>query len=313
MLIKTLETHYTSNRVIEFRFSPMKFDRNLGRLWVLAAFLTSAPAKGTLIMAFCNGDNLYLGSDSLEKTLDSSYTNHVEKIRLVGEECCFSITGIATYNVPAKVRGRILHFDCPSEMERAFRETQLQRYPLRIAITNTVRVFEGAYKAFCAEAIAGGTTNLDKAVFTFWGYDNHSDSFLGLSWATEGTNHGIFQITFDSRTNAGNLFLQGECDFLSGFIQNHNDFPTVELSANSKKTWDKIAFRQPVSEEEIVSEMVELFAVHKKYAVQFSSDHGFIGEPYVVWRLRKNGAKKVGAFYFSGDTGRASSAPDAGR
>lgn len=270
-----------------------------------ATFLTSVSAKATLIMAFCNGDSLYLGADSLEKSRDYSYSNRVEKIRPVTEACCFTLTGIAAYNVPAKVKGGTAHFDCPGEMERAFRRTQPQSPLLRAGMTNAVAAFEQLYKGFCRDAIVGGTTNLEKAYFTFWGYDDNSRSFFGLGWASDGTNAGAFHAVYDSRTNGGSLFLQGESDFLSAFIQNHNDFPSVELSDSSKKTWDKIVFHQPVSEDEIVSEMVELFAVHRKYADKFGFDRGFIGEPYVIWRLRKNDAKRLGAFYPSSDSPKA--------
>jgi len=277
----------------------MKFSRDFVQVCVIAAFLSNAQAKGTLIMAFCNGDSLYIGSDSLEMTLDGSYSNRVEKIRSVAKGCCFSLTGLATYNLPSKVNGRTLHFDCPQEMQNAFIETRFPSLPLLIRITNAVAVFERAFKSFCSEAIEGGANRADafnQTYFTFWGQEEHSDCFYGLGWATEGTNDGIFHATFDSKRNPRNIFLQGESDFLLAFIKNHNDFPTVELSDASKRTWDKIFSLQPVSDGEIIPEMVELFAVHRKYAPLLSSDRGFIGEPYVIWRLRNHVAVKLGSF-----------------
>ena len=75
----------------------MRFDRTLARFVVLSALLASASARGTLIMALCNGDSLYLGSDSLETTFDYSYTNQVQKIRAVGDHCCVSLSGLSRW------------------------------------------------------------------------------------------------------------------------------------------------------------------------------------------------------------------------
>jgi hypothetical protein len=101
---------------------------------------------------------------------------------------------------------------------------------------------------------------------------------------------------YDSRTHVGQLFLQGESGFLSAFISNHNDFPTVTISDRSKQTWDRIVDHQAVSEDELVSEMVELFAAHKRHSATFFPHSGHIAEPYVIWRLRKDGAKMLGSF-----------------
>jgi hypothetical protein len=271
----------------------MNLGATVARFVVLSALLTSVSASGTLIMAFCNGNALYLGSDSLQTTTDYSYTNHVQKIRAVGTNCCVSLSGFSRWT--SQVQGRTREFDFLDQMEGALRKTESSRRPLP-AITNAVMEFEKWYRKCCGKAVAGGTTNSYGPVFTFWGYDRRLNRFCGLGWACSGTNRGVFQETYDSRGHAGRLFLQGESDFLSAFISNPNNFPTVTLSDRSKQTWDRVALYEAVSEEELVAEMVELFALHKLHAATFSPHSGHIAEPYVIWRLRRDGAKMLGAF-----------------
>ena len=272
----------------------MKLDATVIRFVILSALLTGASASGTLIMAFCNGDDLYLGSDSLQTTTDYRCTNEVQKIRAVGDHCCVSLSGLSRWT--SQVEGRTKDFDFLDQMESALRKTESSPRPLSSQITNAVMVFEQWYRECCGEAMAWGATNSYGLVFTFWGYDQRLDRFYGLGWACKGTNRGVFQDTYDSRGHVGRIWLQGESDFLSAFISNHNDFPTVSLSDRAKQTWDRIALHQTVSEEELVSEMVELFALHERHSATFFPHSGHIAEPYVIWRVRKHDAKKIGAF-----------------
>jgi hypothetical protein len=269
--------------------------RRIGLVSVIGLLLTRTSAMGTLIMAFCNGDTLYLGSDSLAISSDGSYPNLVQKIRPVALGCCFSATGVAGWDIPAVGKERAEHFDCLGQMEQAFLKTFIPGQPVPAAITNAVRFFERDYKSFFLKTPPDIATNLE-TIFTFWSYDESSGSFFGLDWNPKGTNSGVFHSAFDSRTSPSSFYFQGEPGFLEAFLRNHNDFPTVELSGESKKTWDKIVYHQPVSEKEIISEMVELFAVHKKYSAQLKAAPGLISEPYVIWRLRKGSAEKLGGW-----------------
>jgi hypothetical protein len=274
----------------------LQLDAQATLLSALVVLLAGAPAKGTVIIAFSSSNALYLASDSLAASMDHSYSNRVEKIRQVSKYCCFTLSGVATYGFPGPAGGPSLEFDCPQQMERAFRETQSRNRSAQASITNAVAVFETACRSFCRRAVAAGARDFDTALFTFWGYDDRQDCFFGLSWRSGGTNDGVFHASFDSRTKSGPLYIQGDSDFLSAFISNHNTFPTVELPDSSKKTWDKIVSSQPVSEEEIVSELVDLLAVHKKYSALFFPSSVNISEPYVIWRIRKDGTKRLGSF-----------------
>jgi hypothetical protein len=273
----------------------VKIAKTVASFIALSSLLMSRSASATLIMAICNGDALYVGSDSLQTSVDYTYTSQVDKIRALDKNCCFSLSGVA--RLTPQVHGRTLEFDSFEQMERAFRKAESSNRSLLPQITNTVMLFERTYGEFCGKYIAGGATNsYGAAVFTFWGYDQHLDRFFGLGWACEGTNHGVFQGMCDFTTNVGRLFLQGESDFLSAFVRNHNDFPTVGLSDRSRSTWDKLVLRQAVTEDEVVSEMVELFALHKRYSAAFFPHSGHIAEPYVIWRLRKDDTRKIGTF-----------------
>jgi hypothetical protein len=237
----------------------LKSDVKAALLSALLGLSAGAPAQGTVIMAFSSTNALYLASDSLAVSMDRSYSNRVDKIRPVSKCCCFSLTGVAIYRFPGPTGGRSLEFDFPEQMERAFRQTQSPDRFLKSSITNAVAVFETACRAFCRKAAEHGARNFDTAQFTFWGYDDRQGSFFGLSWRSGGTNEGAFHLSFDSRTKVGPLNIQGDSDFLLAFLSNHNDFPTVKLPDSSKKTWDKIVFDQPISEEEIVSELVDFW------------------------------------------------------
>lgn len=260
---------------------------------VLFATLTEAPTEATLIMAFYNGESLYVGSDSLAKTTDGRYVKGQPKIRVGANGLLFSLTGVASFDVAVGVEGRRLKFDCAEQMQSAFRERRDQ--PLKVCVTNAVVLFDRVYENFCREATAAGTREFDRTLFIFWGYDDRSKSFFGLEWACQRTNKA-FHVSYDSKTNAGQLFLVGQSEFLDRFIENHNNFPTVELSDSSRRTWDKIVFKQPVSGQEVISEMVELFAVHKKYAPSLVPGSEPVGEPYIIWRLGKNDTKRLGEF-----------------
>jgi hypothetical protein len=247
-------------------------------------------------MAFCSSNALYVATDSLAASIDHALSNHVEKIRPVSEYCCFTLTGVATYAFPGPAGGRTLEFDCPQQMERAFRETKSRGRSPQESITNAVAAFETACRTLCRKAAAAGTRTFDSALFTFWGYDDRKDCFFGLSWRSGGTNDGVFHATLDSRADVGPLHILGDSDFLYAFISNHNNFPTVQLPDSSKKTWDKIVSSHSVSEEEIVSELVDLLAVHKKYSALFFPGSVELSEPFVVWRIRKDGVKRLGSF-----------------
>jgi len=120
-------------------------------------------------------------------------------------------------------------------MERAFSEMESGGRPLQAAITNAVTVFQMGHEAFCKKAIAAGVKDFHFALFTFWGYDDRKDCFFGLSWRSSGTNDGVFHPSFDSRTQVGQLYIQGDSDFLSAFVRNHNNLPTIGLPEGSKR------------------------------------------------------------------------------
>src|ERR1017187_6506452 len=132
----------------------MKLDATVIRFVILSALLTGASASGTLIMAFCNGDDLYLGSDSLQTTTDYRCTNEVQKIRAVGDHCCVSLSGLSRWT--SQVEGRTKDFDFLDQMESALRKTESSPRPLSSQITNAVMVFEQWYRECCGEPMAWG-------------------------------------------------------------------------------------------------------------------------------------------------------------
>jgi hypothetical protein len=49
----------------------------------------------------------------------------------------------------------------------------------------------------------------------------------------------------------------------------------------------------PMPQERMVSCLLEMFRLHKLYAATFTNDKGWIGEPYVIYKITKTGVEQI--------------------
>jgi hypothetical protein len=213
-----------------------------------------------------------------------------KKVFSVANTCCVSIANNYGGFVRDEATGRISLLFLPKELESACNEMRQSTEPLQNTITNFLAGFKSKYDDYMRRQLLDGTTNQDTSTrLVFWSYDDSRKIFFGSSYLFKGTNHTVLETVFERGTNSvgGPLSFQGEDSFLPGFIRSEDKQMAALRSEEFTKTITAILAESPLAEDRVVNCMLEMFRLHKAYAPLFSSEKGWIGEPYVIYKITK--------------------------
>ncbi len=258
------------------------------------ASLLFQPAMASLVIAVYSNDQIYLASDSLSvmsgyETNKESHLNS-KKIFKVSSNCCASITGAFGAEFVNVSSNQKFGLDLPGALGHACDDACKTTNNLEERINNIIGQFSDNHSQFIRlECYAGKRTNgVEGTRVCFWGYDTAKDRFFGSSYLFDWTNDVVASQAFDSKhIDRYYIGIQGEDNFLPSVIINNG--ANIKLrSAGFSKTLQDLNSTNSVSDQQMVSLIIEMFQLHKKYACQLSSDKGWIDEPYLIFKITKN-------------------------
>jgi hypothetical protein len=267
--------------------------RHLNRtVLVIVGFSLLLPiqsSEATLIIAIYNNNAFYVCSDSLVSQQDSNHFN-AKKIFEVSKTCCVSIAN--NYGGPVRDAGtgHISLLFLPNELDKECAEFSHSPEPLQSVITNITARFKSKYDDYMSRKLPNGTTNQDfKTRLCFWGYDDLNQSFFGYSCLFNGTNHNDLESVFErgAKNTAGPLWFQGEDSFLPGLIMSQDKQLVALRTIEFNEGIQAIRAELPLADDRVVKSILEMFRLHKQYAPIYSSEKGWIGEPYVIYKITK--------------------------
>jgi hypothetical protein len=259
--------------------------------------------KATLVIGIYNNDALYVGGDSLV-TQGGANRSRTDKIFLVSQTCCVSIANNYGGYVRDANSGKVSLVSLPQELGTIC-SNALPIQPLESRIINIVTEFGNKYKDCVMRRLGSGTTDGDnETVLCFWGYDNLKNSFFSYGWRFSGTNRSS-QVLFDNGSEpriGGPITFQGETSFPAGLIypivgpprdgtepDKLSAFRTEELH----RTIGEIYSNFPIATERVVNCMLLIFELHKNHAATFTTDKGWIDEPYVIYKITRGATVRL--------------------
>lgn len=257
-------------------------------------------ACGSLVVCACRSDAMFLASDSLTAvTGNVSELEHLgphtsSKIFKVTDTCCAAVTGGFGHFFTQKNAGIAFRVYLPDALEAICKNVSTAQIPLSNAMSAVTAQFGMAHANYIHWGTKAGLRpeDIEPTRLSFWGYAKLEKRFFGASCLFAGTNDVILTRQFDSSQTPVYIAVQGEGTFLPSVIRDPDRLPNLRSNEFSRTVKDFYSLN-PVSEERMVNFLLEAFEMQKKYASQFSSDKGWIGEPYVIYRINTEGITKI--------------------
>ena len=254
---------------------------------------TSAPAEASLVICVYNSNAVYIASDSLVAEAHGAMKYQSEKVFKLGETHMVGVTGqYGSDFIDDRTRKPICTVNLLSDLETQCKllcsttnslEAKIQ------TIMNVLATNSAIYARLCSLA---QNPNDGIALF-FTGYDESNQRFFGSYSHMRGTSQPTLAAEFDSRTNSTSIYFLGEDRFLGTLLRNPERLPSVGQSQGVVETLEHLNHGLPVAEDRLVNSLMEMFALHKTYASTYTTDKGWIGEPYVIYRITKKGISKL--------------------
>jgi hypothetical protein len=271
---------------------------------LLCSLLTIFPYRSlmaSLVICIYHNDELYVASDSCSTFVPKTGTVNdpvmqfqTKKIFKVTDTCCVSITGDFGMSLSNQITGQMSKTFLPNELENICSNLNLAAEPLQSDIATVISRFNVRYSDYVNQVLAtrGNSKDINGTRICFWGYDGSTHEFFGSSCYFNGTNDIILEAAFDSASSPNYIGLQGEDAFLPSMIREPEKFAELH-SDEFSKTIKGIYRGTPVSEESMMNCILEMFHLHKTYAAQMSSDKGWIGEPYMIYKIADKGLVNI--------------------
>jgi hypothetical protein len=254
----------------------------------------------TLIIGLYNNDAVYLASDSLMTQTQGNGTQrtfNVRKIFPISDTYCVSIANnYGGFMQQLNTRGiSLLLF--PAELAIMCSNACSVKQPSQSKITAIVSGFNLKYCEYMQNRLAPPTIGEDVATrLCFWGYDDSRKAFICYSYLFNGTNQLPQESTFFVRgTNhvGSALTLQGEATFLPKLLY-AKDGPLAQLRPDEiSSTIGSVMAEIPIAENRVTNCILQMFALQKTHAAAYSADKAWVGEPYVIYKLTKQGIVKL--------------------
>ena len=254
----------------------------------------------TLIIGLYNNDAVYLASDSRMTQPQGNGTRrtfNVRKIFPISDTYCVSIANNYGGLIQETNTGIVSLLLLPLELEVMCSNAYTVKQPIQSKITSIVSDFNSKYCEYMESRLSPPTIGEDVATrLCFWGYDDSRKAFICSSYLFDRTNRVPEGITFFVRgTNhvGSPVSLQGETTFLPAVLLAKDkalaQLRTDELSI----TFGTIMAEVPIAENRVKDCILQMFELQKTHAAAYSTDKGWVGEPYVIYKLTKQGIVKL--------------------
>ncbi len=216
---------------------------------------------------------------------------------MVSTNFCVGMTGL--FGIPIKAQTNQPPsglFTLSDELKNFCDEEYSEAKPTSDKVLSIHDNFETAHQAYLKKAKSDGISLLPEDQGTrlyFVGYDDSKSNFVGITTVFR-TNATDSDVVFVRGANyfGPPITEMGEAKFINAATSS-DDPKFKDIRSKIPKTFYQALYGTPLSEGDVVNLILQLFRLHKEYASSFYKDEGNIGEPYVIYKITKDGVKKV--------------------
>lgn len=276
-------------------------------------FVLSPSSNATLIIVVRQNDALYVASDSALSRARQKKADKYLKCFPAGETCCVAISGFAGADGTIETTSNRMTFDLrfPQQLERIGAEEYARHELFSDSVTNILNRFQPVYRSFINLIETNSITNhepFDETDIYIIGYDTAAAEFCEAKARFRPI--APYTFTFGKVSiPASNVAFKGEYGFLGALMR--GDDPRLKplkskalmsaLSPPSSATKD-------VQAKTICGGILQLYALHTKYAKRYNYDDGLVGPPYVIYRIGTNNVTRI--YFGNGSTNSDKSVVD---
>ncbi len=257
------------------------------------------PSFASLVICIYHNNQLYLGSDSLVHGEGGEKNFNTPKIFPIADTCWVSITGNygSTFR-DTKTGSIISRIILPLELGQICRDLNATNQPLEYKIITVAQQFGSKYIDCFEKRLSTGEDlrKIEDTRICFVGYDPSTKSFFQKTRLFQGTKQAPLETKFErnSKINDPVFSFQGEDNFLPALLTSSDEIFIKLRSDDLKRTMSQL--RRPdsvVSDESVTNLMLEMFSLQKAKASSTVPDKGFIGEPYVIYKITTEQTTKI--------------------
>lgn len=266
---------------------------------VVLTLMPWCPSFASLVICIYYNNQIYLGSDSLVHGQGGEKDFNTPKIFQIADTCCVSITGNygSTFR-DTKTASIVLQIILPLELEKICRDLNSTHQPLEYKINTVIQQFGLKYVDCFRKLLSIGEDprKIEDTRICFVGYDPLTKSFFQKSCLFRGTNQAALETRFERNSTSSEPYFsfQGEDHFLTALLTSSDDMFMKLRSDAFKRTMSQLVrFDSFVSDDSVANLMLEMFSLHKTNAASTGSDKGFIGEPYVIYKITSEQTSKI--------------------
>jgi|HubBroStandDraft_6_1064221.scaffolds.fasta_scaffold166293_2 hypothetical protein len=254
-------------------------------------------STASLVIIVYNDNALYVGSDSLVSVQGDTNSYKTNKIFELNHSCCVSITGFFGTDFRRENTGEIVEsVRLPDDLERLCKLMSENNEPLQSNITSIATQLSAIYDSCIKKLKSTGNDTKDNSTrVLFAGYDNAKKDFFEVSCAFGETNKGTLEIVLErGATNSGDVIhFQGEGNFLKALYLSKDEKFTRLRTPDYDDSMRAVLSEAPIPERRMIHILLTLFQLHKANAAALGCDKGLIGEPYVFYKISKEGVKRL--------------------
>jgi hypothetical protein len=259
---------------------------SLGCIFCLACCRSTL---ATLVICIYNDDAIYIASDGMV-TRNLQQPGIAQKIFVLSNSCCAYVTGFVGATLVLNQTSRETASELAVVLEGLCAKHSEASESLERATNMLVDEFHGKQ----TEAVRR---------FLFWkgergtqlgivGYDQTKRMFFGSAYFFNGTNSPTSETYAANDPRAGAIHMAGQVKFLSSWHAGDKKLTGLG-SLQLRTTLNEIATFTPVPQNRVVSAILEMFQLQKEYAVKLGYDDVEIGEPYEVYKITKDAARRI--------------------
>ena len=247
-----------------------------------------------MVIAVFRENALYVAEDSqVMVTKDSDF------VPTTGRKSFLSSTN-SCITVTALVGTEKISF--PDLMENIFTNSYRPSLSLEVVFKDSINQF---YAKHYLPAARGVSSKTKSTRISLWAYDSSRQTFIGYTCRLDESDkpkvETLLQIG-ETNNFSGQVMLQGETEFLNAVLHgNKTNFTSLvhaEFQGRVKNLRETLVGLQRI-DAEVVATIVELFELHIQHAKRLTSDNGWVGPPYTVYKITTNQASLL----WSGDRG----------
>jgi hypothetical protein len=289
-------------KVALHRRSIFKRTASITRLLMLATLFCCCAwphaLNATLIVVLRHNNDLYVASDSvLSRNRQKISEKHI-KCFPASETSCVAISGYGGGDGTVQTTSNRLTFDLhfPQKLEGIAAEEYAKDQLFSESATNILDHFSSVYKSLMVLFETNGYDMRkipDETDIYFFGYDSVADAFYQLTARFPPVAPYNFDLEKEPLPGSSIGFF-GESRFLAALMR--GDDPRVK-ALQTKALSDGLnpspSTNENMQEKAISAAILNLYALHIRYARSYNYNDGMVGPPYAIYRISTNSVTRI--------------------